>query len=109
MTSHPQVVSVTTARMSHTQDLALRQKRYMLTQSVRILCVILGVAVPAPLPVRMLLFSGAIFLPWFGVVMANAGPIVARKERTAIVERQVREMDDTPLRIAIEPGRDIDG
>ena len=109
MTSHPQVVSVTTARMSHTQDLALRQRRYVLTQAVRIVCVILGVAVPAPLPIRMLLFSGAIFLPWFGVVMANAGPIVAKKEKTAIVERQVRPLDDQPLRIAIEPGRDIDG
>ncbi len=109
MTSNPQVVSVTTARMSHTEDLALRQKRYMLTQSVRIVCVILGVAVPAPLPVRMLLFSGAVFLPWFGVVMANAGPTVARKEKTAIVERQVRPLDEQPLRIAIEPGRVIDG
>jgi hypothetical protein len=109
VSTHPQVVSVTTARMSHSQDLALRQKRYMLTQAVRILCVILGVAVPAPLPVRMLLFSGAIFLPWFGVVMANAGPIVAKREKTAIVDRQLLGSDELPLRIALEPGRDIDG
>ncbi len=48
---------------------------------------------------------GAVALPWFGVVMANAGPTVSRKKQTSLVERPaVAE----PLRIAIEPGRVID-
>jgi hypothetical protein len=46
-----------------------------------------------------------VLLPWFGVVMANAGPTVGRPRKTALVDRPVEAQ---PLRIAIEPGRVID-
>ncbi len=46
------------------------------------------------------------FLPWFGVVMANAGPTVERARETALVERG--SLAETVQRIAIEPGRVID-
>ena len=104
-----QVVTVTTARLSHSEDIALRERRYMLMQLGRLVCVVLGVALPVPVAFRLLLFVGAVCLPWFGVVMANAGPTVTRDRNVAIVDRGLSEtLPDQPLRLAIEPGRVID-
>ena len=105
-----QTVTVTTARLSHTDDIALRERRYVATQMVRVVCVVLGVALPVPVPVKLLLFLGAVCLPWFGVVMANAGPTVSRRRKTAIVDGSLTEtLPEPPLRLAIEPGRVVDG
>lgn len=104
-----EVVTVTTARLSHSADIALRQRRYAITQGVRVLCVVLGVALPVPIVFRGLLFVGAVVLPWLGVVAANAGPTVARRKKTAIVEGHLSEtLPEQPLRLAIEPGRVVD-
>jgi hypothetical protein len=100
----PDVAVVTSARISHTDDITLRQRRYVITQSVRIACVVLATTLPVALVWKGLLMLGAIGLPWFGVVMANAGPTVSRRRRTALVERPVEE----PVRLALEPGRVID-
>ena len=100
---------VTTARLSHSDDITLRERRYVKTQLVRVLCVVLGVALPVPVPFRLALFAGAVLLPWFGVVMANAGPTVSRRARTAIVEDGLTAtLPEQPLRLAIEPGRVVD-
>ena len=96
--------SVTSARLSHTDDIALRQKRYVITQSLRILCVVLATVLPVSLLWKGVFVVGAVALPWFGVVMANAGPTMGRVRRSALVDSPV----DEPLRIAIEPGRVID-
>ena len=70
---------------------------------------ILGVALPVPVAFRLLLFVGAVCLPWFGVVMANAGPVVSRRRETAIVDGHLAEtLPEQPLRLAIEPGRVVD-
>ncbi len=100
------VVNVTTARRSHTEDIALRERRYVLMQMVRVACVVLGVALPVPVPVKLMFFAGAVFLPWFGVVMANAGPAIDRRGKSAIVERG--SLEEPVQRIAIEPGRVVD-
>jgi len=97
-------VNVTSARLSHTDDIAVRQRRYVITQSLRIVCVILATTLPVPLVWKGVFILGAVALPWFGVVMANAGPIVARRTRTSILQTPTEQ----PVRIAIEPGRVID-
>lgn len=102
----PEVVTVTTARRSHTDDIALRERRYVAMQMVRVACVLAGCFVPAPVWAKLLIFSGAVFLPWFGVVMANAGPTVERARPTALVERG--SLDEPVQRIALEPGRVVD-
>jgi hypothetical protein len=99
-----EITVVTTAGRSHSDDITLRQRRYVLTQSVRIVCVVLAVALPVPVVWKTLFLFGAVALPWFGVVMANAGPTVGRRRKTALVARPVEQ----PVRIAIEPGRVID-
>ena len=115
MATHPraeQVVMVTTARRSHSDDIDLRERRYVRTQLVRVVCVVLGVALPVPVAFRLLLFVGAVCLPWFGVVMANAGPVVSRRRPTALVDghltQTLHEGPDQPLRLALEPGRVVD-
>jgi hypothetical protein len=100
-----EVTIVTSAARSHSEDIDLRQRRYVITQSVRIVCVVLAAALPVALAWKGALLAGAVLLPWFGVVMANAGPTVGRKRRTALVGRPV---EPEPLRTAIEPGRVID-
>jgi hypothetical protein len=101
---HPEDVTVvTTAGRSGSDDRRLRQRRYAQTQGLRLLCFLLAVALPVPLPVRLLLIVGAFALPWIGVVNANGGPSRApvRRPDALIVRTE-------PVRIALEPGRDID-
>ncbi len=96
---------VTSARRSHSEDIAIRQRRYVLTQSLRIVCVILAVMLPVSLPWKGVFMVGAVALPWFGVVMANAGPTVGRRRRKhSLVDRPVEE----PVRLEIDPGKVID-
>ena len=99
-----EVSVVTSAHLSHSDDITLRQRRYVITQSARIACVILAALLPVSLAWKGVFMAGAVMLPWFGVVMANAGPTVSRKSTNSLVERQVEQ----PVRIAIEPGRVID-
>lgn len=108
-TKVPQHVTVTTARLSHTDDIKARERRYILMQSGRLACVILGVALPVPIWAKLLLFVGAVVLPWVGVVAANAGPTVSRQKKTAIATGLTETDHKTPERLAIEPGRVIDG
>jgi hypothetical protein len=98
--NQPPVV-VTTAGRSGSEDRRLRQRRYAQTQAVRLVCFLLAVALPVPLWAKLVLITAAFVLPWLGVVAANAGPALDRRERPdALVDR--------PVRIALEPGRDLD-
>ena len=66
-----EVYSVTGARTSLTHDVNGRQKKYALTMGIRTLCFVLCVLTPSPL--KWVFFTGALFLPYFAVVIANAG------------------------------------
>jgi hypothetical protein len=99
-----QTVVVTTAGLSHTDDMKLRQRRYLLTQAVRVACVLLAVLLPVAPVWKIGFIAASVVLPWVGVVAANAGPTVARRRPTAVVSTPVQE----PARVAIEPGRVID-
>lgn len=98
---------VTTAALSHADDMRLRKKRYLITQAVRLSCVLLAVLLPVALWVKGVFILGSIVLPWMGVVAANAGPTRQRARATAIVDRPADEVGQ-PLRIAVEPGRVVD-
>ena len=71
----PSVHMVTQARRSLSDDIAYRQRRYLLMMGIRALCFVIAVvlflnhfgwltAIPA---------IGAIFIPYFAVVFANGG------------------------------------
>ena len=106
--STSEVAMVTSAHLSHSDDIKLRERRYILTQSMRMVCILLAALAPVPLVWKGVFLAGAIVLPWFGVVMANAGPSRHKHSRTAVVGRPAQAPVAQPVRIAIEPGRVID-
>lgn len=65
------VYSITQARRSLTDDQGPRTRRYLISMGIRTACVLAAIVVPGwP---RWILIAGAVFLPYFAVVMANAG------------------------------------
>ncbi|MFI7589024.1 DUF3099 domain-containing protein [Spongisporangium articulatum] len=69
--SRPQPVqSITTARPARSEDQGARIKRYLIAMAIRTVCVVLAVVVPGP--ARWVFATGAVFLPYVAVVMANA-------------------------------------
>lgn len=52
-------------------DIAYRQRRYLISMGVRTACVILVIFLPNPW--RWIAAAGAIFLPYISVVFANGG------------------------------------
>jgi hypothetical protein len=95
---------VTTAGLSHTDDLRLRQRRYLLTQGVRVACVLLAVLLPVAAHWKIGFIVLSVVLPWFGVVAANAGPTVDRRRGSAVMRLQA----EAPTVLALEPGRVIE-
>jgi len=70
----PEAVRITSAAASRNADIATRQKRYLLSMSLRTICFVgaiiaflAGVAWLWPI-----LIVGAVLLPYLAVVMANA-------------------------------------
>ncbi|MFD0889116.1 DUF3099 domain-containing protein [Streptosporangium algeriense] len=63
---------MTDAQPSLSEDIGRRERNYLIKMGIRLLCLVLAFTVPAPLPVRLLLFAGAIFLPYVAVIGANA-------------------------------------
>ena len=64
-------VRITTAAASRNDDIAARQRRYVISMSIRTLC-FLGAVVVGPGVLRWVLVAGAVLLPYVAVVMANA-------------------------------------
>ena len=63
---------ITSAATSHHEDIAARQRRYVISMSIRTLCFILAVLCSGWL--RWTFAAAAIILPYVAVVAANAGP-----------------------------------
>jgi hypothetical protein len=99
------VTVVTSAGRSHSEDIVVRQRRYLALQFLRVVCLLMAATVPAGMIVRGVLFLLAIVLPYFGVVMANAGP--SRDRRAPVLAAPAVEV---PVRLQIAaPGRVVDG
>jgi flagellar basal body-associated protein FliL len=62
--------SVTSLDISPEEERKSRMIKYTIAMSVRVVCIVLAVMVQGWL--MWLLFAGAIFLPYFAVVIANA-------------------------------------
>jgi hypothetical protein len=106
MAAREETVVVTSAGRSGTDDRKLRQRRYLVTQVVRISCFVLAVALPVPLGVKLVLIVAAFTLPWMGVVAANAGPVVQRTKGPSAMMAAAGRPER--LQGAREPGRTID-
>ncbi|WP_066368214.1 DUF3099 domain-containing protein [Herbidospora mongoliensis] len=65
------VHQVTDAQPSLSADIRKREISYVIKMSIRVVCLILAVTVPAPVWVRALLIGGAVLLPYLAVIGAN--------------------------------------
>ncbi|MFC6152518.1 DUF3099 domain-containing protein [Nocardioides yefusunii] len=68
---HDDVVRITTAAPDPEADLSSRQRRYVISMSIRLVC-FLGAAAFAPQWPMWVLLAGAVFLPYVAVVGANS-------------------------------------
>lgn len=71
MAKQKKVFDITSAQNALTRDQAGRQKRYFISMMIRTACFILTVLLPNPW--RWIALAGAVTLPYFAVVIANAG------------------------------------
>ena len=63
--------SITSAPISLSADQGKRQRKYVLSMSIRTICFILSIFLPSPY--RWFTMVGAVTLPYISVVIANAG------------------------------------
>lgn len=66
------VVRITSAAPSHAEDIAARQRRYVISMTIRTACFV-GAVLIGDGWLRWILVAGAVFLPYAAVVMANSG------------------------------------
>ncbi len=71
MADEKEIFDITSAPKGLSADQASRQKRYFISMMVRTACFILTVILPSPY--RWVALLGAVALPYFAVVIANAG------------------------------------
>lgn len=66
-----EVYRITEARSALSDDQDHRKRAYLIAMSLRVVCFLAAILVPAPMPVRVSLAAAAIFLPYFAVIIAN--------------------------------------
>jgi len=102
----PQAVRITTAASDRNADIAVRQRRYLLSMSLRSLCFV-GAIVAALAGVGWLwpiLIFGALILPYIAVVLANAAS--TRSDAFDLADTVYRRELDGPSTRPLDDGRD---
>lgn len=67
--AHAESVAVTQVPEANSKELERRQRNYLISMAIRVVCFILLVVTPSPW--RWLFLVGAAVIPWFAVVIAN--------------------------------------
>jgi hypothetical protein len=78
----PTVHVVTRARSSRYDDIAQRQRRYLISMAIRTGAVLLAFFAPLPIWARALALVLGLVLPWVSVTSANAGPLPEQQMHT---------------------------
>jgi hypothetical protein len=96
MSAHPTTSSITTARAGASVDTSQRIRRYTITMAFRTACFILAVTV-AHGWLQWVMFAGAVFLPYMGVLLANqANETGMRKPRVDSAPDDARQLTTGP-------------
>jgi hypothetical protein len=86
---HPDVpVRITSARPSRSEDIHRRQTRYLTSMAIRTVCFVLAIVTTGWL--RWTFVTGAVFLPYIAVVLANA------TDRRSVAGPEAFSADDRP-------------
>ena len=81
---------MTSAQKAHSEEMSGRARRYLVSMGIRTVCLILAIFVLHGW-LRLVGIAAALVLPWFAVVMANAGP-VADEEQPEFIDPDRREI-----------------
>jgi hypothetical protein len=88
------VHSISDARESHSDEMRTRMIRYSISMSIRLICFILVFVVPY-VWLQWVMIAGAVFLPYFAVIVANGGSDTSNiRHSDALIDRApVREIE----------------
>ena len=86
------VYAITGARRSLSEDVAYRQRRYVISMAIRTVCFLLVVVVDGWL--RWAFFVAALVLPYFAVIFANAGRERAPQAPATLMEHSRPQITD---------------
>lgn len=102
------VHSISDARESHSDEMRTRMIRYTVSMSIRLVCFILVFVVPYGW-LSWVMIAGAVFLPYFAVVVANGGGDTSNiRHSDALIDRApVREIEATVVDAGPEDDDDI--
>ncbi len=94
MASNSDPVLVTTARKSPGQERRERERRYLLTMGLRVLCFIAAIVLFAVGPrwAGFVAAVGSLVLPWVAVVAANAAPKRSGSDPVLYAREDPREL-----------------
>ncbi|MFF4650128.1 DUF3099 domain-containing protein [Streptomyces sp. NPDC001380] len=94
---HGEAIRITGARTGLSEDVRGRQRRYIISMSIRTLCVILAVVLwNVERPLAWVALVGGALLPYVAVVIANAGRENAPGLPDSFVGAQPRPMLGAP-------------
>ncbi len=102
-------VLVTTAGLSAAEDRRGRTRRYLISQGIRVACVLLAVLLPVAPVWKIGFIAASIILPWFGVVAANAGPARDRRRVEEVERDELVALPVAPLSPYAEGHHVIEG
>lgn len=88
------VHSISDARESHSDEMRTRMIRYTVSMSIRLVCFILVFVVPYGW-LSWVMIAGAVFLPYFAVIVANGGSDTSNIPHSdALIDRApIREIE----------------
>ena len=88
------VHSISDARESHSDEMRTRMIRYSVSMSIRLVCFVLVFVVPY-VWLQWVMIAGAVFLPYFAVIVANGGSDTSNiRHSDALIDRApVREIE----------------
>lgn len=90
------VYVVTDARRAHSEEVALRTRRYLISMGIRTVCLVLAIFVLHG-PLRWVAVGAAVVLPWLAVVFANSTPVPDATTLTPVGPGQARAIEgDVP-------------
>ncbi len=94
MKHNADVHSISDARESHSDEMRTRMIRYTVSMSIRLVCFILVFVVPY-VWLQWVMIAGAVFLPYFAVIVANGGSDTSSiRHSDALIDRApVREIE----------------
>jgi hypothetical protein len=89
--------SVTNLDISPEEERKSRMVRYLIAMSIRVVCIVAGVYVEGWL--MWVCFAGAIFLPYFAVIIANASGSSSARSAVAVVAPKL-QIESTAFTVA---------